>query len=163
MRALIFVAQRFFAQGSIQRERQALQPIFQDVVADALLDAIDRGFFSERSRHQQKRNVAPGRAQIGESVEPAPAGQTIVGQHGVQETIRQHPAKFVACFRQRRFNAKARIAKLEQNQLDVVRRMLDEQNAQRRGHVGERCFFQRRRFHVPAPGSESRKAAVGGG
>src|SRR5579871_5610734 len=126
MRALVFVAQSFFAQRPIQRDRQALQSIFQDVVVDALLDAIDRGFFAQRAGHEQKWYVAPSRAQIGERVEAAPAGQSIVGKHGVKDSICKGAPKLIARLSERRFDPKARIAKLEQNQLDVVRRVLDE-------------------------------------
>src|ERR1700722_18171779 len=163
MRALIFVAQGFFAQRAIQRDRQALQAILQYVVADALLDAIYGGFFAERPGHQKKRNIASRGAQIREGLDAAPAGQAIVGEHGVEGALLQQPAKIVSRFYKCRLDTKAGVAELEQNEFDVMLRMLDKKNAQRRGRVGERRFFENRRFHVRAPGSESRNAAVGGG
>ena len=98
MCALILVAKRFFAKRTIQCDRQSLQTIFENVVADALLDAIDGSFFTQRPGDQQERNVAPGRAQIGERVETGPAGQAVIGEHGIERAAGQGAMKFVARF-----------------------------------------------------------------
>jgi hypothetical protein len=163
MRALIFVAQSFFAHRAIQGNWQPLQAVFQDVVVDALLDAIDRGFFAERARDEQKRNVAPGRTQVREGVETGSARQAIVGEHHIERLILERAVEIITRFHQGRLDAIARIAQLEQDQFDIVGRMFDEEHAQRRGRGHDLYFFQDPRFHGFAPESCAMNAPIGGG
>ena len=75
MCALILVAQRFFAERAIQRDRQSLQAVFENVVVDALLDAIDGRFFAQRSGDQQEWNVAPAARRSANASRPHQPGK----------------------------------------------------------------------------------------
>ena len=53
-------------------------------------------------------------------VETAPTRQAIVGKHNIEDWASRTRMKFVPRFDRRRFDIKARIAELEQNQVDVM-------------------------------------------
>ncbi len=58
------ISKRFLLDGPPHRARGARKAIFQNVVVNSLLDALNRGFFSKRAGNQQKRNVFSARAQF---------------------------------------------------------------------------------------------------
>src|SRR5690606_15258107 len=52
-----FAALACFEQRTIYDGRQALQPIFQDVIGRAALERFDRAFFAERARYEDERHA----------------------------------------------------------------------------------------------------------
>ena len=112
-------AQRLFFQGATNGHWQAGQAFLENVVADPLLDALHRGFFPQRARHQHKGNILAQVSKQLESVHPRPVGQPIVGQNDVVGVCAQPQGKFLGGLHQIRADFESRLFQLVQNEVGV--------------------------------------------
>ena len=55
--ALALLRNGSLMQGALDCERQTRQPVFKDKVGNTLLDALNSGFLSQGSRHQDEWNI----------------------------------------------------------------------------------------------------------
>ena len=71
--------------------------LLQNIVRDALLDALDGHFFAEDSGNQDKWNIASGLAHHGKGVHAGPAREPVIGEHNVERKTPDLLEKLRSC------------------------------------------------------------------
>jgi hypothetical protein len=120
--------------------------LFENAIADTFLDALDSGFFAERAGHQQERDVNAARAKFLERVWTRPVGQPVIGKHRVERCLPDSAAKLFCVLGDSLLDQNPSFLQRETHEVDIVRGVLQDQQAQ-----GRRCLRNARFFQCPRP------------
>jgi hypothetical protein len=104
---------------------QPREPVLQEIVDSAMLDALRRGFIPKKSRHDKDRHLRPDRSRKVHRSNAIEVRQRIVGQDDLGLAAqRGHEALFV--INDRRLRDIASNSQRPENQLGIVRVILNE-------------------------------------
>src|SRR5439155_312740 len=96
--ALSLIAQPLFLKGAQHCHGQARQPVFENIIHSALLDAFDRADVAESSGDQNQRDVQLFIAQNVQRFQSPPLGEVVVGEHYLVRVGSHSRGKFLFCF-----------------------------------------------------------------
>ncbi len=96
--ALSLIAQPLFLKGAQHCHGQARQPVFENIIHSALLDAFDRADVAESSGDQNQRDVQLFIAQNVQRFQSPPLGEVVVGEHYLVRVGSYSRGKFFFCF-----------------------------------------------------------------
>ena len=113
------VAKGSLLQSARHHEGEAGQVLLQNIIRDALLDALDGYFLTEDSGNQDKWNIVFGLAHRGKGVHAGPARQPVIREHNVERKTPEVLQEFRSCGDNLRFALKSRVFQLMEDQLGV--------------------------------------------
>src|SRR5271155_2105187 len=104
--------------------------IFKNVVVCAALDAVGGGFVAENAGHQNEGQLAIAGAYGGESIHAGPAGKAIVGNDGIEGFGGDGLLELDSIFDVSAGVGQTSARKLEQQQSQITRRVLGDEQAE---------------------------------
>ena len=91
------VAKGSLLQSARHHQGKAGQVLLQNIIRDALLDALDGYFLAEGSGDQDKWNIVSGLAHRGKGVHAGPAREPVIRQHNVERKTPEVLQEFRSC------------------------------------------------------------------